>query len=579
MKQGYYQFRSRLWLRRLRRTWQFLRANIFKRSRQLKAVQRFLAGWLVVVVLAGAGLAYQNEHLDKYYLNYDPAMGGSFVEGMVGKITALNPMYADSEASRVASQLIFSGLFKYNGRGEVIPELAESYEVDESRVVYNVRLRQGLVWHDGEPLTAEDVAFTFQSIQDPNSRSYLNANWRDIKIEVVDQHQLRFNLPSPYSPFLNNLTTGIVPKHILGRARTSELRINRFNQQPVGAGPYRLERFSAENGELYLQANERYVHGRPRISRFVIKTFSNIKQLIEAQTARSVSGAGGFDPYRVAEFENLKQINIERWPIATQDFAFFNTEHPILNDREVRQALVQGVNLHELVLTLENQVKAARAPLLEEQPGYSRDLLQLQHNPDQAARQLEARGWKIDRDGIRAKDGQQLRLELVSENSGIYSELARLLQAQWQAIGVRVEIKLESREVLQQNYIRPRNYDILLFGITIGSDPDVYAFWHSSQVDDPGLNLSRYRSSEADAGLEGGRTRVDPQIRAAKYHTFLSAWRQDAPAVALIRPYYFYAARGVSGFDIERLAEATARFHNVHNWAVKYQPTLKRLAE
>jgi peptide/nickel transport system substrate-binding protein len=212
--------------------------------------------------------------------------------------------------------------------------------------------------------------------------------------------------------------------------------------------------------------------------------------------------------------------------------------------------------------------------------GYNKPSAQLPFDVAQAAAHFDAAGWKVGTDGLRAKDGNPLKLQLATAETDIYPQLARGLQEQWRKVGIQVDTKLLSVEQLQQDYLRPRKYDLMLFGVALGADPDVYSYWHSSQVKYPGLNISRYKSQQADLSLESARARSDVKLRAAKYEAFMKSWRQDAPAIAIYRPSFLYAVQNyVQGINITNLISPGDRFYNVEDWSVNTQPVLKRLAE
>ncbi len=583
----YYLFRlrrwRRRWLRRVTVVWlqvrQFERAYIFSRTPHLRYVRRFMLSWLALMAVAIAGLVVQLHLLDHYYLVDRPGMGGAYIEGVVGEFGPLDPLFTDTPASNAASKLIFSGLFKRNGQGVIQPDLAAGYSVNSDGTIYTVRLKPNSLWQDGVPLTADDVAFTVQLIQAASVGSPLALSWRGASVQMLDGQTVQFHLPSTYAPFLNLLTVGLLPKHILGTVATPELKVSLFNQLPVGSGPFSFDHFSVDKTQLFLHANPNYVSGTPNIKRFVIKTYTDYGGLAKALSGGDVNGVGGFGVEQVASFSQIKAAKLYQWPEDNETLAFFNTTRPLMADRKLRQALTGSVNLQAIVAALSHKVEAARGPLLPDQLGYDPKLTQLTYNLEAAKAKLTADGWLPGPDGGRTKKGKPLNLTLVTQNSGIYPLVARLLQSQWQAAGVQVNLQLDSLDQLEQNEIKNRDYDILVSEVSLGSDPDVYAFWHSSQAGFPGLNLSDYKSSLAVEALEAGRTRLASDIRAAKYHTFLQVWRSDAPAVVLFRPYYFYATRGLLNVDVTKLSEQLDRFYNVANWAVKNVPILKRLVE
>lgn len=549
------------------------------RGKNFSMVKRFLGAWLGLMTLALGLLVWQQGELGGYYLSDQPDSGGTYVEGVLGEISSLNPIFTESEAASAAAKLIFSGLTKYNGRAEIELDLAESYSVNADLTEYIFKIRPDAKWHDGAPVTADDVVFTVQAIQNPTSRSPLASSWRGVEVKAVDEKTVMFSLPSPYAPFLNLLDVGLLPNHVLGQAGAAALRIHEFNQKPIGSGPFRFEQFLPATSEVHTRANPEYYTGKPHLNRFLVKGYKNYEELLSAYRGRAITSVGGFDVARYEEFSKASKEAIRQYPVGSQTLAFFNLRKPLFADASVRQALTSATDLHELVLMLEQKVTMARSPLIASQLGYDSSILQPGFDADRARQILDDAGWKLGADGIRIKDGVALSFELVTQSNGIYPKVAGVLQKQWQSIGADITVKTAELVELEQTHLIPRNFDVLVFPIAIGADPDVYAFWHSSQIHSPGLNLSGYNSVTADTALADGRTRADPKVREAKYKAFLSAWVQDVPAVALFQNHYLYVSNSINNLKIERLAEPDARFHNVSNWAAKFKTGLRRLVE
>jgi peptide/nickel transport system substrate-binding protein len=202
-------------------------------------------------------------------------------------------------------------------------------------------------------------------------------------------------------------------------------------------------------------------------------------------------------------------------------------------------------------------------------------MVQLPYDPKQAAQLLTDAGWQLDSSGQRQKNGQPLAFDLISQNTSNYTLTAKYLQQEWAKLGIKVTVRYYSGDELQSSIIANHDYDALLYGISLGVDPDVFAYWDSSQanINSQGhLNLSEYKSSAADQALQAGRTRADPKVRVVKYQAFLEAWRKDAPALALYQPNFLYITRGpVFGYERQALNSAADRFYNVENWMIRQQ--------
>lgn len=555
----------------------FARKYIFRRTEHLRYVQRFVLGWTFIIVVAGFALRAQLHQLKPLYLSLGPKSGGVVSEGAVGDIATINPLFPKNNATATANKLIFNGLVQYNGQGKIEADLAQDWQVDDSGKTYTFHLRKDVKWHDGQPFVAKDVVYTFTTAANSTTTSPLTESWRGIAVSAADDHTVVFNLPTPYSPILDSLTTGILPAHVLERIEPSQLLKADFNQHPVGTGPFQFKDFSLARDELRLTANRHYFKGAPRTDGFILKTFADQDSLTRAYSSNQVMLAGGLHSLEVDQLRVSAKSNVLELPIANQSFVFFNTEQPSLQNTQVRKALAQATDTAEIVKKLGPGFNLAYGPLLRAQLGYNPALRQLDFDPAAAAANLDAAGWKLAGDHKRQQNGQTLSFELVAQNSDVYPTVAAALQQQWAKVGVQLQVKLVNLEQLQQDYLRPRKYDMTLFGLAQGADPDVYAYWHSSQSRNPGLNLSLYKSTPADQALEAGRTRQSAQLRAAKYDAFLAAWRDDAPAVAIFEPDYFYATRpSILGINSKFLSTPADRFYNVEKWTVKTKPVLKR---
>lgn len=361
----------------------------------------------------------------------------------------------------------------------------------------------------------------------------------------------------------------------------AQLRSVSFNTtSPVGSGPFKWEAvevsgLTPETREhnIALIPNIDYHHGRPKLGRFIIRAFNDEKRMIRSFGDRELDAALGFDTIP-DQFKDEPTIHEHNVPLTGGVYVFFKNSHDVLKDAKVRQSLVMAANTKEIVGRLGHPVLSVHGPLLKSHLGYDKDLVQYGHNIQEANRLLDEAGWKQGEDGLRSKDGKQLAFQLYSQSTGDYTTVTTALQKQWRAAGVNVEVLLQQDSDLQTT-IAFHNYDALLYGVSLGVDPDVFAYWHSSQADiraSNRLNFSEYQSSAADNALEAGRTRLDPQLRVIKYKPFLEAWRTDAPALALYQPSFLYLTRGkVYGFEPKTFNAGTDRFGNVHEWMIRQE--------
>lgn len=558
-----------------------LERHLFRRVSKLSLVRRFMIGWILLIVLLTGITIYQTTSLGQYYKVQQPVPGGTFREGIVGAFTDANPLYATGAVDGAVAELVFSGLLKYDNDNQLVGDLAESWAANEKGNVYTVILRGDLKWHDGVPVTADDVVFTYQTIQNPDARSPLMSSWQGIKVEAKGDRTIVFSLPNVLASFPHALTNGIVPKHLLGEIQPSQLRSARFNtDHPIGSGPFMWDQLEIVGdtpetriGTIAFTPYAAYHDGKPKLERFVIKAFLEEETMIQAFERKELTAMSGRGvdvvPDSLLENQGMEEYNI---PLTGQVGVFFRMSHEFLSDVKVRQALVRGANQQNILDGLGYPVVSSRSPLLDGQIGYDKNILQLPYGPAESNKLLDAAGWVMGADGYRAKDGKLLQFNLFAQNSSEYTFVTQQLQKDWQAIGVKVEVMLQAAEDLQST-VTYHNYDVLLYGIAIGPDPDVFAYWHSSQADVRApnrVNFSEYASAVADASLEAGRTRTDPQLRAVKYKPFLQVWQTDAPAVMLYQPRFLYLAQQeVAGFDPKTINNATQRYANIQEWMIR----------
>ena len=520
----------------------------------------------------------QLQGLSGHYQTVQPVAGGTYTEGVVGSFTNANPLYATGDVNSTVAHLLFSSLFTYNSQNQLIGDLARSYDVDARGTTYTVHLRPNLKWQDNTSLTADDVVFTYHAIQNPDAQSPLLSSWQGITITKKDAYTVVFTLPTPLSSFPYTLTNGIVPEHILASIPPAELRSASFNtSNPVGSGPFEWDAIQVEKSTptdgrvlIALKPFMNYYAGSPKLASFVVDSFVNRDKLVAAFKKHQINGAVGLStvPTDLASDGIVQQYNLL---LTAATMSFFNTTNPVLSDVNVRRALVQGTDTTAILHHLGYATRAVHEPLLSGQTGYDKAYAQASYNATQAQDTLTKAGWVLGSDGVRVKTGKPLAFSLYAGDNPENATVTHELVTYWKALGAKVDVHLES-DVDLQTTISSHNYGALLYGISIGVDPDVFVYWDSSQIDPRStrLNLSLYKSATADAALEAGRTRLDPSLRAIKYKPFLQVWQQDAPALGLYQPRFLYLTNEkIYGLDAQAINSGSDRFSNVQNWMVR----------
>jgi peptide/nickel transport system substrate-binding protein len=555
-----------------------IETHIFRRFSRLRPVRRFVISWLLLIVLVIGGVLIQTVLLSGYFQTYRPVPGGIYSEGVLGRFTTANPLFASGAVDTTVSHLVFNGLFGYDVQNKLAPELASDYSVDTKGTVYTVHLKPHLRWQDGKPLTAADVVFTYHTIQNPDVRSPLLSSWQGIAITATDASTIVFKLPGVLASFPYNLTTGIVPKHLLGSVTPADLRSADFNTvQPIGSGAFAWHTIQVTGNDPNTQQEQiallpfaGYQAGKPKLQEFIVRAYANQHKLISDLQAHQLTAAEGFNnlPKELAHNTSLSQHSLL---LTAANMIFFKTSTGTLSDPSVRQALSRTTNVPAITASLSYPTHEVREPLLQGQLAYDPTAVQAAFNLNAAA-QLDKAGWLIGKTGLRYKDGKPLRIILTASDSPEYRTVCQLLKQQWGRAGVDLRIQLQDSTNFQST-LSSHSYEALLYGISIGVDPDVFVYWDSSQADIRStnrLNLSEYKNTVADSALESGRTRLDPALRTIKYKPFLQAWQQDVPAIGLYQPRVLYVTSiAVAGFSDHAVNNAAERFYNIQNWQIR----------
>jgi len=552
--------------------------NIISRLERLLHVWRFVLTWLLLLGLVAGCVIVQTEALSRYYQTIEGVPGGTYTEGILGDFTTANPLYATTTVDNTLSRLVFSGLLTYNAQNQLVGNLAQSWSVDTTGKIYTVQLKPNLTWQDGQPLTAADVAFTYKTIQNPDAQSALNASWQNVTVAAVNPLTVTFMLTNPLSSFPYSLTNGIVPAHILANLPATELRSASFNIDPIGSGPFSWKSLQVAGGtpdtrqeQITLTPFAGYSGGQPKLAEFVVRAFHDQNELIAHFKDGSLTAAAGLDSLP-PQLVNDKSVHSYNLPLTAANMVFFKTSSGVLSDLNVRQSLIQAADVNQIITGLGYPVIPVREPLLTGQVGYNPAYQQLSYNPLAAEQLLDKAGWLVGKGGIRYKANQPLTFKLFAPDNQDNRYVTTLLQKQWAAIGVDVQVVLQSPIDLQTTTAY-HSYDALLYGISIGVDPDVFVYWDSSQASPQAqtrLNFSEYKSTIADGALEAGRTRSNLALRVIKYVPFLQTWQQDAPALGLYQPRFLYITNTpVYGLGDQVINQATDRFNNVQNWEIR----------
>jgi len=523
------------------------------------------------------------KHVNDSFMIAVPTNGGDLKEGIIGSPRFVNPILAISDVDHDLTSLVYSGLLKATPNNSIIPDLAKSYNISQDGLTYTFTLKDNIYFQDGAKITTDDIIFTIETIQNPDIKSPKRPNFYDVKVEKVDDKTVKFTLKKPYSPFLQNLTIGILPKHLWGDLNADQFPLSQYNVEPIGSGPYQISKMQTLQKNMLLIPTyyeltpfNKYILGEPFIDKLVINFYQDEKTLIDAYNKGDIESVNSITPEKISDLNKKSSEEIKTTPLPRDFAVFFNqNQSDVLVYKEVRQALNMSVNRQEIV----DQVLSGYGdPLYGPIPQglIDNSATNTPFDLNLASSTLTKAGWlKNPSTGIwekkvNSKKTIQLQVSISTLNSPTLVKTAELVQADWQKLGAIVDIKQFELGDLQQNIIRPRKFEALLYGEVIGRDMDLFAFWHSSQRNDPGLNISMYANSKVDTLLNDARTTMDPKTRISDYISFESEIAKDVPAVFLYSPDFIYIVpKKIQGMQIDTIAMPFERFLNINEWYIE----------
>lgn len=539
-----------------------------------------------------------------------PTTGGTYIEGIVGYARFINPLLGYTDADKDMIGLVYSGLLKPTPEGRLVADLAKSWTVSEDGLTYTFILKDGLTFHDGKPLTTDDIEFTIRKAQDPLIKSPRAENWAGVTLEKISPTEIKFILKKPYAPFLENMTLGILPKHIWSNIEDAAFDINSYNREPIGSGPYKIKKAYRNETGIYehyeLVPFEKYSLGKPYIQHLVIKFYKNETEALTAYTGGDIQALGGIAPEEANKLAD-NEYYIQSTPLPRVFALFFNQSNaPVLVNKEVREALNASINRLSLIDTilqgwgaisksaiprgLSKSTELASVPTTDNLTASTSPISKsLDDEYIEAGKKiLIGKGWRQNASGIfekQVKNGknsevQTLRFTISTSNVPELKRSAEILRDTWTKLGADVKVEIFEPSDLTQKVIRPRKYDSLLFGNVVGRDLDLYPFWHSSQRNDPGLNIALYTNIKADKALETIRTTSDEAKKLEAYTAIEKEIQNDIPAIFLYSPDYIYAtSEDIHNLEISNITTPSERFMNIHKWYLETEKVWKIFAK
>lgn len=522
----------------------------------------------------------------------EPTMGGVYSEALVGQLGRLNPLLDYyNQADQDVDRLLYSSLVRFDDRGIPRGDLADSWGISLDGTVYNISLHPEAAWHDGEPVTSDDVLFTIEQLRTKGMPvpDDLQAFWNQVEVSVLDENTLQFRLPESYAPFLDYLSFGVVPKHLLGDLSVQEIIDSDFNLNPVGSGPFRFEQMVVDDGAIIsveLSVFEDYYGEVPFIEEIVFQYYPDLRTALNAYQGEEVLGVSRIDKETLADALVETDLNMFSSSTPRLSLVYMNLADPSLpffQDSEVRRALLTGINRQKIIdRVLDGQAIIAHGPILPGSWAYYDGIEKIEFNPGRAVEMLKEAGYTIPSEGgiVRAKEGVALAFELVYPNEEPFISAAQSIQEDWERIGVKAVLNGVTHEELLSDYLDPRAFDAALVDLNLSPhpDPDPYPFWHQAQAA-IGQNYTQWDDRKASEYLEQARVEVDLLDRTRRYHNFQVRFTTEMPALPLLHPIYSYGVDSqVQGVTMGPVFSLQDRFNTISSWFLEARASFEESA-
>ncbi len=527
---------------------------------------------LSIAVIAALILVHD---INDHFMVSVPSTGGTFTEGIVGTPRFTNPLLATTDADRDISTLVYRGLMKKDTEGDLVPDLAASYSISDDGLTYTFTLADN-VFHDGTPVTTDDVLFTIKSAKDKTLKSMKHVEWEGVTPRIIDEKTITLTLKSRYAPFLESTTLGILPKHIWEKISYENWIYSDANtQKAIGTGPYKITAISENASGIpayyELSAFRKNRDVSPSIDTFVMRFYANEDDLVSAFKSGDVDAIGGIDPEKAVTLAKTG-AHIITSPLPRVFGLFFNqSQAKVFTDSAVRSAIQAAINKQSIVQGVMNGYgEVAYGPIPQESIGS--DTQVTTDTASVAKKILEKAGWKLGSDGIYTKqiskkETRRLSFEIATSNVPELTHAVDMIVSQLHDAGIEAIPKVYETGSLNQDIIRPRKFQALFFGEVVGAESNLFAFWHSSQRSDPGLNITGYANARVDKILTTALTTLDDDKRSALYASFEKEIRSDIPAVFVYSPAFIYAVKDdTPGISIGHIISPEDRFASVSSW-------------
>jgi peptide/nickel transport system substrate-binding protein len=527
----------------------------------------------------------------KYYLSVTKVVattGGEYIEGIqvdsAGTPTNINPLLSVTRPiDELISSVVFSSLFTYDNQGQLITDLVTDYSISTDGKKYTLHLKENILWHDGQTLTADDIAFTVNLLQDSSYNPVGTKNWdsEKIKVSTPDNKTVEFTLSEPYAPFLNKLTFGILPKHVWIDISSDQFPLTNLNLEPVGSGPFIFDEIKKNStGDIIsykLVANKNYYNRPPYLEKLTFKFFPNQEALLTAYNQKEITSFNFPDYEKILTYQSRNDTSIYAINIPQYFPVLLNqTKSVPLADENVRKALRYATDRDELIEQIfhgyANKIYSPLIkPFISEDFNYNEE--SMRYSLEDAEKLLEKSGWKKNgKEQFRKKDNEELKITLATTTTSDLLKTVTLLKKQWAKIGVNVEVIQSNNKLdIRQKYLNPRDYESLLLGLEYsGNDPNLFFFWHSTGKKNPGLNFTLYDNEQTDKLLEESKKITTTPEKNKKYIEVSKKLLESNPALFLYSPKYLYIAnKKIQGINTQAIVKASDHLNEITSWYTK----------
>ncbi len=533
-------------------------------------MKKFLIFSIFIYSIFLISCSKENTEVIDFNKEFNINPGGNLVNAMTGEPSNLIAMIAGDSASSSIAGNIFNSLIKYDENLEYAPDLAESWQISNNQKTITFKLKKGLEWQDGEPLTSSDVLFTWKLITNPNTRTPYASDYQlVIKAEAPNPHTFKITYADSYAPALDTWASlHILPKHIL---ENEDINNTFFSRNPIGSSYYKLDNWISGQ-QVTLNANENSISGPPLIKKLTSRIIPDTSSQFLELTADNIDlmNINPIQYQRVFPAKKDLQSKIELYKELGNGYTYlgFNLRKAPFNDIKVRQALNYAIDKEEVIKgVLLGLGESISSPYKPGTRWNNPNLNPYPYKPKKALKLLNEAGYIKNSKGILLKDGKPLKFEIITNQNKQREMTAVLIQRRLQEIGVEVSIRVIEWASFVNRFIKTGDFDVVVLGWSLSLDPDQYNIWHSSQQGPGQFNFLGYSNKNVDKLLEVGRKELNLLKREKIYHEFSKYLLEDSPIVYLYAGYSLSAIhKRVKG--IKQPSPPAGIYHNNYDWFI-----------